>query len=98
MMDRTHEVGISELYLFIPVLCCQGVICQFVRHVAMNRSIYNHAECFMRRFKLKISASQIWYLSKQSCDALNRLECHCLDAYRVFYGKSSNYWSIPQIL
>ena len=23
----------------------------------MNRSIYNHAECFMRRFKLKISAS-----------------------------------------
>jgi hypothetical protein len=23
----------------------------------MNRSIYNHAECFMRRIKLKISAS-----------------------------------------
>ena len=30
---------------------------KFVRNVAMNRSIYNHAECFMRRFKLKISAS-----------------------------------------
>jgi hypothetical protein len=26
-------------------------------NVATNRSIYNHAECFMRRFKLKISAS-----------------------------------------
>jgi hypothetical protein len=45
-----------NLFLFILVLCCQGVICQFVRNVAMNRSIYNHAECFMRRFKLKISA------------------------------------------
>jgi hypothetical protein len=32
-------------------------ICKLVRNVAMNRSIYNHAECFMRRFKLKISAS-----------------------------------------
>jgi hypothetical protein len=39
------------------VLCCQGVVCQFVRTVAMNRSIYSHAECLMRRFKLKISAS-----------------------------------------
>jgi hypothetical protein len=36
----------------------------------------------------------IWYLSKQSCDALNQLQRHCLDAYRVFYGKSSNYWSL----
>jgi hypothetical protein len=46
----------TKLFLFILVLCCQGVICQFVRNVAMNRTIYNHAECFMRRFKLKISA------------------------------------------
>jgi uncharacterized membrane protein len=50
MTDRTHEL----------VLCCQGVIYQFVRNVAMNRSIYSHAECFMRRFKLKISASGIY--------------------------------------
>jgi hypothetical protein len=48
---------IGNLFLFILVLCCQGVIYQFVKNVAMNRSIYNHAECFMRRFKLKISAS-----------------------------------------
>jgi hypothetical protein len=51
----------------------------------MNRSIYSHAECFMRRFKLNISASGT--LSKRSCDALNRLERHCLDAYRLFYEK-----------
>jgi hypothetical protein len=36
-----------NLFLFILVLCCQGVIRQFLRNVA----------CFMRRFKLKISAS-----------------------------------------
>ena len=46
-----------NLSLFVLVLCCQGVIYQFVRNVAMTRSIYSHAECFMRHFKLKISAS-----------------------------------------
>jgi hypothetical protein len=64
----------------------------------MNRSIYSHAECFMRR--LKAQHKCIWCLSKQSCDALNRLERHCLDAYRVFYGKIAtighyNLVSIP---
>ena len=67
------------------------VICQFVRNVAMNRSIYSHAECFMRRFKLKISASGT---CQNNHATQNRLERHCLDAYRVFYGKSSNYWSL----
>ena len=56
MTDRTHEVEFHNVFLFILVLCCQGVICQFVGNVAMNRSIYNHAECFMHRFKLKLSA------------------------------------------
>ena len=43
----------------------------------MSRSIYNHAECFMRSFKLKISAS----------GTCHRLERDCLDAYYVFYRK-----------
>jgi hypothetical protein len=56
--EREHtRWEFHNLFLFILVLCCQGVICQFVRNVAMNRSIYIHAECFMRRFKLRISAS-----------------------------------------
>jgi hypothetical protein len=33
----------------------------------MNRRIYNHAECFMRRFKLKISASGTVLLKWRSC-------------------------------
>ena len=56
----------------------------------MNRTIYNHAECFMRRFKLKISASVKTIMRRFK----STRERHCLDAYRVFYGKSSNYWSL----